>query len=193
MVQPSDRAYSVTVSHARFAYPHGPTRAISDYIATYLERDLHGLTMVRDLTKFQTFLGLCAGRTGQLLSLEQLGNESGVSTLIHRTIRFCGVVSRLPTGQTGSPRAADPFTDPVGQMPVLMGFFYFRGITSLYKVQYTYIRWQLSRWWCFPPRRRTRRRSVAAEATPRGRRPRGTPRSSRHRSPVSSSQRTTAR
>jgi uncharacterized protein len=56
-----------------------PTRVISDYVATYVERDLRSLTMVRDLTKFQTFLGLCAGRTGQLLNLEQLGNESGVS------------------------------------------------------------------------------------------------------------------
>jgi len=56
-----------------------PTRVISDYVATYVERDLRGLTMVRDLTKFQTFLGLCAGRTGQLLNLEQLGNEAGIS------------------------------------------------------------------------------------------------------------------
>lgn len=56
-----------------------PTRALSDYIATYVERDVRSLTMVRDLSRFQTFLGLCAGRTGQLLNLEQLGNEAGVS------------------------------------------------------------------------------------------------------------------
>ncbi len=56
-----------------------PTRVLSDYIATYEERDIRGLSMVRDLTRFQTFLGLCAGRTGQLLNLERLGNEAGVS------------------------------------------------------------------------------------------------------------------
>jgi uncharacterized protein len=56
-----------------------PTRAISDYVATYVERDVRSLAMVRDLSRFQTFLGLCAGRTGQLLNLEQLGNEAGVS------------------------------------------------------------------------------------------------------------------
>jgi predicted AAA+ superfamily ATPase len=56
-----------------------PTRLLSDYVATYVERDLRALTMVRDLTRFQTFLGLCAGRTGSILNLEQLGNEAGVS------------------------------------------------------------------------------------------------------------------
>ena len=61
-----------------------PTRVISDYVATYVERDVRGLTMVRDLSRFQTFLGLCAGRTGQLLNLGQLGNEAGIS---HPTAR----------------------------------------------------------------------------------------------------------
>ncbi len=56
-----------------------PTRVLSDYIATYVERDIRSLSMLRDLTRFQTFLGLCAGRTGQLLNLESLGNEAGVS------------------------------------------------------------------------------------------------------------------
>jgi len=56
-----------------------PTRLLSDYVATYVERDIRRLAMVRDLTRFQTFLGLCAGRTGSILNLEQLGNEAGVS------------------------------------------------------------------------------------------------------------------
>ncbi|MFM7783128.1 MAG: ATP-binding protein [Gammaproteobacteria bacterium] len=49
------------------------------YVATYLERDLHQLIQVRDLSTFQRFLRLCAGRTGQLLNLSSLGNESGVT------------------------------------------------------------------------------------------------------------------
>ncbi len=61
-----------------------PTQALSDYVGTYLERDLRNLNMVRDLSLFQKFLGLCAGRAGQLLNLESLGNDTGVS---HATAR----------------------------------------------------------------------------------------------------------
>ena len=77
-----------------------PTRAISDYVATYVERDVRSLAMVRDLTKFQTFLGLCAGRTGQILNLEQLGNETGVSQPTAREwlslLEASYIVFRLP-------------------------------------------------------------------------------------------------
>ena len=40
--------------------------------------------MVRDLSLFQKFLGLCAGRIGQLMNMESLGNDTGVS---HATAR----------------------------------------------------------------------------------------------------------
>lgn len=77
-----------------------PTRALSDYVATYVERDLRSLTLVRDLTKFQTFLGLCAGRTGQLLNLDQLGNEAGISQPTAREwlslLEASYIVFRLP-------------------------------------------------------------------------------------------------
>lgn len=56
-----------------------PTKALSDYVATYVERDIRQLNMVRDLTLFQKFLGLCAGRVGQILNLESLGNDTGIS------------------------------------------------------------------------------------------------------------------
>lgn len=56
-----------------------PTQALSDYVATYVERDLRQLALVRDLSLFQEFLGLCAGRIGQLLNLESLGNDTGIS------------------------------------------------------------------------------------------------------------------
>lgn len=61
-----------------------PAQALADYVGTYVERDLRQLSMVRDLSLFQKFLGLCAGRTGQLLNLEGLGNDTGVS---HATAR----------------------------------------------------------------------------------------------------------
>lgn len=56
-----------------------PTQALADYVGTYLERDVRQLSMIRDLSLFQTFVGLCSGRVGQLLNLESLGNDAGVS------------------------------------------------------------------------------------------------------------------
>ncbi|MBI5479089.1 MAG: ATP-binding protein [Deltaproteobacteria bacterium] len=57
---------------------------LASYVATYVERDVRQLVNVTDLVAFQTFLQLCAGRTGQLLNLSQLGAEAGVT---HNTAR----------------------------------------------------------------------------------------------------------
>lgn len=51
----------------------------NSYIRTYLERDVRSLVQVRDLTTFQLFLKLCAGRHGQLLNLNSLANDCGIS------------------------------------------------------------------------------------------------------------------
>ena len=48
------------------------------YVQTYLERDVRQLINVRDLSSFQTFLRLCAGRTGSLLDIGALCNEASV-------------------------------------------------------------------------------------------------------------------
>jgi predicted AAA+ superfamily ATPase len=61
-----------------------PAQALADYFATYVERDLRQLTAVHDLQRFERFVRLCAGRTGQLLNLDSLGNDAGVS---HATAR----------------------------------------------------------------------------------------------------------
>ncbi len=67
------------------AYPALYTQAIhpqdwfASYIATYVERDVRQLVNVQDLTVFQRFLRLCAGRTGNLLNLNALAGEAGVS------------------------------------------------------------------------------------------------------------------
>lgn len=61
-----------------------PTQALADYFATYVERDLRQLAAVHDLQRFERFVRLCAGRTGQLLNLSSLGNDAGVS---HATAR----------------------------------------------------------------------------------------------------------
>lgn len=61
-----------------------PTQALADYFSTYVERDLRQLVAVHDLQRFERFVRLCAGRTGQLLNLSSLGNDAGVS---HATAR----------------------------------------------------------------------------------------------------------
>ena len=54
------------------------------YVNTYLERDLRLLINIKDLSKFEVFLKLCAGRTGQVLNMSALGNDCGVN---HATIK----------------------------------------------------------------------------------------------------------
>jgi len=56
----------------------------ANYVQTYIERDVRQLINVRDLSQFQRFLRLCAGRTGQLLNLSALGDDAGLS---HNTAR----------------------------------------------------------------------------------------------------------
>lgn len=62
-----------------------PSQALADYFSTYVERDLRQLAAVHDLQRFERFVRLCAGRTGQLLNLNSLGNDAGVSHVTART------------------------------------------------------------------------------------------------------------
>ncbi|MFY9825630.1 MAG: ATP-binding protein [Thermoanaerobaculia bacterium] len=52
---------------------------LGDYVATYVERDVRQLVQVGDLLLFQTFLRLCASRTGQILNLASLASDCGIS------------------------------------------------------------------------------------------------------------------
>jgi predicted AAA+ superfamily ATPase len=56
-----------------------PSRWHANYVQTYLERDLRQVVNVRDLSSFQVFLRLCAGRTGQLLNLSALAADCGIT------------------------------------------------------------------------------------------------------------------
>ena len=62
-----------------YARGYYPTKWYSDYIKTYVERDVRTLVEVGNLTTFQRFMQLCAGRTGQLVNLTSLGNDCGIS------------------------------------------------------------------------------------------------------------------
>ena len=61
-----------------------PTDWFASYVATYVERDVRQVLRIRDLSSFQRFLRLCAGRAGQLLNLNALGEEAGIA---HSTAR----------------------------------------------------------------------------------------------------------
>jgi predicted AAA+ superfamily ATPase len=57
-----------------------PSKAFySNYIQTYVERDLSEIIQVKDLKQFRKFISLCAARVGQLLNLNSLANECGIT------------------------------------------------------------------------------------------------------------------
>ena len=61
-----------------------PQDWLANYYRTYVERDVRELLNVGDLEAFGRFIGLCAGRNGQLLNLSSLANDCGIS---HPTAR----------------------------------------------------------------------------------------------------------
>ena len=74
----------------RGMYPRVHANAISPgdfygaYTQTYLERDLRQLRQVHDLSTFQTFIKMCAQRSGQVVNYSSLAADCGIS---HSTAR----------------------------------------------------------------------------------------------------------
>lgn len=56
-----------------------PLEAYRYYFQTYIERDVRQIIQVRDLSQFEKFIKLCAGRIGQVVNLSSLSNDVGVS------------------------------------------------------------------------------------------------------------------
>ena len=56
------------------------TRFYRNYYMTYVERDARQLVNIRNFTAFETFIKLLAGRVGQLVNLQSLSNDVGVSS-----------------------------------------------------------------------------------------------------------------
>lgn len=56
-----------------------PASFYRDYVGTYVERDLRQLSMIRNLPQFQIFMQLCASNIGQILNLNRLGSDCGIS------------------------------------------------------------------------------------------------------------------
>lgn len=62
--------------HAEGLVPH---KTLRDYYQTYIERDLRQLLHLRDLSRFDTFMRLLAGRVGQIVNHHSIGSDIGVS------------------------------------------------------------------------------------------------------------------
>ncbi len=77
-----------------------PRRFYNGYLQTYVERDVRALTQVRDLSQFQQFLILLAGRVGQVVNLASLSNDLGVSSTTLRkwlsVLKASYIVFELP-------------------------------------------------------------------------------------------------
>ena len=56
-----------------------PTQLYADYFRTYVERDVRQLANLRNLRQFETFIRLLSGRVAQLLNIESLASDTGVS------------------------------------------------------------------------------------------------------------------
>lgn len=65
--------------------PVDPGDWFASYVMTYLERDVRQLINIKDMSSFQRFVRLCAGRTGQLLNLSALAGETGISHVTARS------------------------------------------------------------------------------------------------------------
>ncbi len=77
-----------------------PGQALGDYVETYVERDVRRMLEIRNLSAFQRFVRLCAGRVGQLLNLAALGSDAGVTHTTARhwlsVLEASYIVFRLP-------------------------------------------------------------------------------------------------
>lgn len=56
-----------------------PSDWFASYVATYIQRDIREILNIRDLDQFRRFLVTCATRSGQLLNMQSLGNDLGLS------------------------------------------------------------------------------------------------------------------
>jgi predicted AAA+ superfamily ATPase len=60
-------------------------RYFSSYIETYIERDIREMVDVANIAQFQTFMRVCAARTGQLLNYADLARDAAISVPTART------------------------------------------------------------------------------------------------------------
>jgi len=77
-----------------------PHRAYANYYQTYVERDVRQLIRLKDASLFEKFIKLLAGRVGQIINYQSLGNDVGVDnkTIKHwlSILEVSFVIFKLP-------------------------------------------------------------------------------------------------
>jgi len=58
-----------------------PTKAYANYYSTYIERDVRQLINLKNVSLFEKFLKLLAGRVGQVINFNSLSNDVGVTAV----------------------------------------------------------------------------------------------------------------
>ena len=84
---PSEILSNLTVEHWTWqgGYPvlysksTPPRLVFPNYLETYIQRDVRQVLNVGDINRFTRFIRLCAGRSGQLLNLSTLANDTDVA------------------------------------------------------------------------------------------------------------------
>lgn len=77
-----------------------PHEQLAFYITTYMEKDVRDLLNIKDHVRFDTFLKLCAGRTGQIINYSNLAADAGIAVNTAKdwlsVLEASFVVRRLP-------------------------------------------------------------------------------------------------
>ena len=101
-----------------------PNRAYANYYQTYVERDVRQLIQLKDVSLFEKFIKLLAGRVGQLMDYQSIANAVGVSanTIKHwlSILEASYVVFKLP-----------PYFENFGKRVVKSPKYYFTDIGLL--------------------------------------------------------------
>lgn len=102
----SNKTLSLNTLLLKGGYPALHTQPVTpqdwfvSYVATYIERDVRQVLNIQDLSTFQRFLKLCAGRVGQLLNLSALASETGITQATAKAwmsvLESSGLVYLLP-------------------------------------------------------------------------------------------------
>lgn len=98
-----------------------PRRYYNNYLMTYVERDMRALIQLRDLSQFQKFLILLAGRIGQVVNFASLANDVGVSGITIKNwlsvLKASFIIFELP-----------PFLENVGKRVIKSPKIYFTDV-----------------------------------------------------------------
>lgn len=80
LAQPSVDTFLYQGGYPRIHAQHlDPAVALGDYFETYVQRDLRELVQLRNLHLFEKFVRLVAGRVGQLVNMQSLAADVGIS------------------------------------------------------------------------------------------------------------------